>query len=120
MANKELKVAPKTYRVSPGSNVLLTVTIGQAQLGASLALLDQEELEGRAFNRKFLGTGDSLTGRTLQIITMVSDVRKQTNRTSVKYELTGGMTPLHFEAADNVDEEGDMVLYLATISFEAQ
>ena len=49
--------------------------------------------------------------------TVVTDVNDKTNRTSVTYELKGGVQPAEFSLEGTVAEEGDSIIYRASFDF---
>jgi len=104
-----------TYRVAQGT-VRLSITIGDAQIGGSVVHLGDRELAIGDISNLTIGTGSALKGQTLSIKSVVTDTNDATNRTSVSYRLTGGKTDQSFSQTATVDEDGDSVVYRATVS----
>lgn len=80
----------ETYQTGTGS-IHLTVTIGEGQFGSSRVRLNDVIVDRmrHTFDGN-VGTAAECRGKKLTIVSVVTDVRPQTNRTSVTYELTGG------------------------------
>lgn len=80
------------YTVSNSDNpVLLTVTLGNGQSGASRAQLQEAVIfPGPEIDSGRIGTNKELRGKVLVIRTTVKDVSPHTNDLIVTYELTGG------------------------------
>lgn len=105
-----------TYEVGEGA-VRLTITIGNAQFGSSLVRLGEEELGLGAIENLTLGDGPELAGQTLFVKSVVTDISDKTNRTSIRYVLTGGLAERVFDLSATVPEEGASIIYRATIRF---
>jgi hypothetical protein len=107
-----------TYHVDDGV-VTLTIVIGDGQLGSSRVSLDDTIIgQGDAIENLRLGEGSGLDGKTLAVKSVVTDVNDQTNHTSITYSLRGGAAPADYELDATVAEEGDSVIYRATIALE--
>lgn len=104
------------YTVGDGE-VKLTVVIGDAQLGSSVANVGGKEIGRGALTNLAVGKGAKLRGKSLRVKTVVTDVSDKTNRTSVTYELKGGAQPAEFSLEGTVAEEGDSIIYRASIDF---
>lgn len=96
--------------------VRLTVTIGDAQMGASRVQINGDQITTGAVADLVIGNGPAVAGRTLRIKTVVTDVNNRTNNTDVRYDITGGRSNLYFCLGTVVDEEGDSVVYLVDIN----
>jgi len=108
-----------TYHVDSG-DILLTIAIGDGQLGSSRVSLDGKRVaKGDAIKNLLLGKGSKLVGKTITIKSVVTDVNDQTNHTSILYSLRGGAAPADYELKATVMEEGDSIIYRATIVLEA-
>jgi hypothetical protein len=104
------------YKVAAG-NVVLTVVIGDAQMGSSIARLDDRELgPPGAIEDLVVGKGASIKGKTLSVKSVVTDVNDKTNHMSISYQLKGGAAPQTVKAEADVEHEGDSVIYRATIN----
>jgi hypothetical protein len=92
---------------------LLSVEIGDAQVGGSVVELDDVEIHRDADVRDF-DLGKDLQGKLLVVATVVRDRNKATNHTSVKYVITADGHPRSFRLDQEVDEDGESVFYEAT------
>jgi hypothetical protein len=106
------------YRVGDG-DVTLRIAVGDGQIGTSLVRLDDKELASGSLGMLLLGPGPALVGRRLRVATTVTDVQRLTNRTSVRYALSGGAEEARFDARADVAEEGGTVHYMARFDFVA-
>ena len=97
--------------------VSLTITIGNAQMGASRVLLEAKELGIGAISNLPIGKGPSLVGKTLRVKTVVTDVNDRTNLTNVRYTFKGLKGNNQYDLQAMVDEQGDSVIYHATFNF---
>jgi hypothetical protein len=96
--------------------VTLSIVIGDAQMGASIVKLDDRELgEPGEIDDLVVGKGPTIKGKTLFVKSVVTDINDMTNHTSISYELKGGAAPQTFTAQSDVENEGDSVIYRATI-----
>jgi hypothetical protein len=106
-----------TYHVGAG-DIALTLSIGDGQLGSSRVLLGTKVLgQGDDITNLLIGKGPKLAGKSIDVKTVVSDVNDQTNHTSLTYSLRGGPAPADYQLSATVAEEGDSVIYRATIRF---
>ena len=101
-----------TYTVGK-NDVLLTVGIGDAQIGGSVVLVDGLEVGSNQITQLKLGKGSDLHGARVKIKTTVADTNDQTNRTSVTYSFEGGPHPLRTEITSQVDNDGDSMVFNA-------
>jgi len=106
------------YEVGQG-DLLLSVVIGEGQLGSSLVRLGERELAIGDVSRLKVGKGSTIAGKQLYIKTVVTDVNDQTDRTSVRYELQGGEVQKVIDLEASVDEEGGSVIYRARFDLKA-
>lgn len=104
------------YQVGDG-DVTLRIAVGEGQLGTSLVRLDGKELASGSLGMLLLGPGPALAGRRIRVATTVTDVQRLTNRTSVRYVLSGGPEEAAFDAKAEVEKEGDTVHYTARFDF---
>lgn len=109
----------KLYRVGKGDKVTLKITIGYAQVGTTTVNLGSNKLVSDQKNTFELpiGSGEDLNGKTLYCSTIVADIQKETNQTSVTYELTGGPQGFKQTLQESVENEGAVVFYTATFRF---
>jgi len=95
--------------------VFVEVSIGDAQLGASVVLFDGRILaKGTVITDLRLGTAAEVRGKSLFVKSIVSDVNDRTNWTSVRYVLRRGVGETPFHAQIQVPNEGDSVVYRTT------
>ncbi len=110
----------KLYRVQDQDNLSLVITVGEAQKGTTSIYLDAEELASSDKNariKRVLGLGSKLKDKVLYCLTIVADIRRETNKTSVTYELTGGQTPFKQSLEESTESHGDVVFYTAIFHF---
>jgi hypothetical protein len=81
------------YVVADGT-IRLSVSVGERQLGTSIAYLDDEAIANGDIEELPLGDGPKLEGRTLDVYTMVTDIRDETDKMAVTWILTGGKKKL--------------------------
>jgi hypothetical protein len=93
--------------------VTLRLLMGEGQLGTSLVRLGDRDLASGAIAMVLVGKGPEVAGQQLRVATTVTDVQRFTNRTSVRYLLTGGTEEAEFEASGDVDSEGGSIHYVA-------
>jgi hypothetical protein len=110
------------YRVHDDDReVKLGITIGHAQPGTTNVTLDTEPLRSTSGDpQKFecaVGTGKEANGKTLYCASTLRDQRTETNKTSVRYSLTGGPEPFEQTLEKTVQNDGEVVFYTATIEF---
>jgi hypothetical protein len=110
----------KFYPVKTTKDVVtLTVTIGDSQTGITAVSLDGVPLVPGHLDTLTLelGTGPDLKGKTLVCTTTISDVSAETNRTSVTYDLEGGVAPYSHSLEETVSENGGKMSYNASFWF---
>jgi len=98
------------------AQVLLTVTIGNAQIGGNVVRFKDAPvlLAKGEITRLVIGNGSELVGKTLKIVTNILDVNEQTNKIVVTY-FVEGCTPLVTVFNDTVGNEGD--IFSLTVEF---
>ena len=107
------------YQIVKGVEVFLTVIVGNAQFGVTLAHLDGRKVaEGPQLITETLGKGESLAGTLLVVRTAVADVNPHTNRAIVSYQLTGGAVNVVEHSQKDAEEDGDIVPFKAVIHFK--
>ncbi len=111
-----LKRLQGEYRVTD-ADVTLRIVVGQGQIGTSLVRLDDKDVASGAIAMLVIGAGPALVGRRLRVATTVTDVQRLTNRTSVRYVLSGGPEPAVFDTTADVEEEGGSIHYTARFDF---
>lgn len=103
---------------SNSSDVLLTVTIGNAQIGGSLVQWDDDSTilaKGEITNLN-LGNGNSIKGKKLKLITNVLDANDQTNGIVVT-NFFHNCNPQFDTFDDNVDDDGDIYQITTNYTF---
>jgi hypothetical protein len=97
------------------ADVVLSIEIGDQQLGSSVVRLDGKVVGGPGeVTDLALGCGAQLAGRDLAVKTLVADVNENTNRTSVTYVLSGGVPHEPFIVRQQVPNNGDSATYRTT------
>jgi hypothetical protein len=94
------------YPVLDARDVRLSVSLGEGQTGLVSVYLGGVTI-GRApapLDVR-IGSGSDVRDKLLEVRTIVNDVRSQTNRMSVIYQLTGGISPLECVSRGEVAEE---------------
>ena len=99
------------YSLGADNALLLTVTIGDAQLGVSAVWIDDRLFDKGDFTRRPIGLGKELFDSQLRIKSLVSDVNAATNHTSVTYILEGGPSVRKDILQQEVANNGDSVIY---------
>ncbi len=101
------------------TQIRLTIIIGEAQLGVTSVSLENDLIVNNQVGTVeiILGTGNSLTGKSLYCGSTVTDVRTETNRTSITYRLAGGVNVYENTLQETVNNEGDVVRYNASFFF---
>lgn len=105
-----------TYKVA-STDVLVTVIIGEQQLGTSIARLDGKVLKEGAIKKLRVGKGPALVGAKLTIKSVVTDSNDMTNRTSTTINLEGGAVPAEHTLTVDVDDNGDSAIYRTEVEF---
>lgn len=103
------------YQVDAGT-VALTVTVGDGQRGVTLVFLDDREILAQPGqpSRYEIGAGATVANKTLSVESSVSDVRGETDRTSITYVLDGGRERKEFRQSAPAAGAGRQVDYVAT------
>jgi hypothetical protein len=104
---------------SASADVLLTVIIGQGQLGATEVFRGDVTLVkgGVVIGMLNLGKGSDQLAVPISVESLVNDVSGQTNKMSVRYILENGKAQKEFVARHTVTNEGDMCSFVSTITF---
>jgi hypothetical protein len=122
MKIKKVKQGPFDIGVREDDNIVLSVTIGNAQIGGNLVKLGTEQLQKGEIKNLDLGQGKDLVGKKLTVVTNVLDVNPSSNKVSVTHLFINGTPtvfnypPLAFNDME-VDEDGDILSLTATYSF---
>jgi hypothetical protein len=106
-------------KVQKDEKVLLTITIGNAQIGGNFIKFKNSSdvlAKGEVQNLD-LGTGSGLIGKTLKITTNILDANDQTNGVVVTY-FFHSCTPPVTVFNDSVDNDGDVFSFLVEFNFQ--
>lgn len=104
----------RKYAVGNGPGpVLLTVIIGDAQIGGSAVFIDNKLIAKGQILHVPVGAPADLVGHLLGINTVVADVNEQTNKSSVTYILTGGGGEAEYTLQFEAQKDKQQVLYSA-------
>ena len=109
-----------TYPVRPTDVVTLSVRIGNAQVGASVARLDDRDppiCPPGSIVDVPVGTGQELIGRTLVVRTLVADINPHSNSSVVLLDLNGSAPGNELRASADVEADGGAVYYTSTVGF---
>lgn len=105
-----------SYDVGAG-DVRLTVVVGNMQFGTSAVSLNGVPLAVGDVNGLRIPADGGLAGRDLFVKSIVTDINDMSDRTSLRYVLTGGVADKQFDLEAAADQEGDSVVYRTTIHF---
>ena len=117
MATKK-SVKTVNLKAAQDENVLLTISIGNAQIGGSVVRFKNSSViigKGEIKNLK-LGMSGELSGRTLKVTTNILDINEQTNGIVVTY-FFNACTPAATVFHDTVDNDGDVFSYQVEFNF---
>jgi hypothetical protein len=108
-----------SLKAAPDENALLTITIGNAQIGGSVVRFKNSAgIIGKGEIKNLqLGMGAELSGKTLKVTTNILDVNEQTNGIVVTYFFSG-CTPAVTVFHDTVANDGDIFSYLVDFNFK--
>lgn len=101
------------------SDVLLTITIGNAQIGGNIVKWKQDnDMLGKGEVKNLnLGKGSDIIGKTLEITTNILDVNTQTNGI-VTTNYFHNTTELTKAFSDSVDNHGDVFSFVQEVEFK--
>ena len=102
-----------TISVEPDQEISLSIVVGDAQIGSSYVQLDGDKKGEGQISDLALGAGQEVKGKTLAVKSVVTDVNDATNNTSITYRVGGQ----ELSQTATVDQEGDSVIYRATLQF---
>jgi len=117
-----MKVKKRTESVNMVADgtddVLLTITIGNAQIGGSIVKIKTPSTvlgKGEIQNLK-LGKKEDLQGKTITVTTNILDVNEQTNGIVVTYFFHACQAPVAM-FNDKVDNDGDIFSFIIDFNF---
>jgi hypothetical protein len=125
MEVKPVNQGPFAIAVNGSDHIVLSVTIGNAQIGGNVVLLDDIQIAKGEIKHFDLGLGSDLIGKTLTIFTNVLDVNPDSNRISITHFFFNGNPPVfsYPPLAKNemeVDNNGDVLSLTAIYQFVKQ
>lgn len=97
--------------------VFVTIEIGDGQIGGGQVIVGGKILGQCPVRDLKVGAAAEIRGKRLVVKTLVSDESETTNRTSVRYVLSGGKVKQPFVSIGTVDKNGDAIAHLAEFSF---
>ncbi len=105
------------YPVLDARDVRLSVSLGEGQTGVVSVFLGGITI-GRAPAPLDVrvGSGSDVRDKLLEVRTIVNDVRSQTNKMSVTYQLTGGLSPLECISRGEVAQENAALDFTAVFA----
>jgi hypothetical protein len=103
------------YKVLDNRDVVLSITFGDGQLGASTVLGAAAIVgEVKGFT---VGKGEALRGNSIDVHSVLTDVNGSTNRLSATYDLTGGDHAQTVSLETIVPNEGDSDRFRVIVNF---
>jgi hypothetical protein len=75
------------------------------------------DIAGSMTEPLLIGKSNDLRGSILRVKTIISDLSKKTDDTSIRINITGGVQDYINKVEKTVGAEGESVLYTATIEF---
>jgi len=121
MKVKKVTKGPFTIAVNETDPIVLSVTIGNAQIGGSVVRIGSKQIAKGEIHDLLLGSGAELIGEELTIITNVLDVNPASNKISITHFFFNGTPPVFsypFPGEDmDVDDNGDVLSLTATYTF---
>jgi len=119
MAIKRITKTDLTTKVGLDESIFLTVSIGNAQIGGSVARWKNNSnilAKGEIKNLN-LGLGMDVTGKTLKLTTNVLDVNEATNGIVINHYFHNG-APSLFPYVDRVNNDGDILQLITEYTFK--
>ncbi|MGE5811696.1 MAG: hypothetical protein ACM339_09355 [Ignavibacteria bacterium] len=110
----------KAYQLHKDDTELkLTIAIGEGQLGVTSVNLENDLIVNNETGtvEKIIGKCIELIGKSLYCSSTVTDIRTETNKTSITYRLEGGINFYENTLQETVNNEGDVVRYNASFFF---
>ncbi len=103
-------------KANAGSTVVLSITIGNGQIGGNVVSLNGQPLAKGTISNLSLGLGSALAGKVLTIVTNVLDVNPATNKIAITHFFYNAEPAVQTQL-DTVDEDGDVYSLTATYQF---
>jgi hypothetical protein len=122
MEVKPVNQGPFDIAINESDHIVLSVTIGNAQIGGNVVLINNKQIGKGEIKHFDLGLGSDLIGDTLTIFTNVLDVNPGSNRISIThFFFNGNPTVFSFpplaKKEMEVDNDGDVLSLNATYQF---
>lgn len=105
MAIKPVNKGTYSIPVDDTSLLLLSITIGNAQIGGNLLELDGQVVAKGKIKDFALGNGKGLRGKMLKVTTNVLDVNPSSNRISITHYFRNGTSTV-FQYPEHGDDPG--------------
>ncbi|HKW41550.1 MAG TPA: hypothetical protein VJN39_09890 [Gemmatimonadales bacterium] len=112
-----MKTLHTNYKLAPG-DVRLTVLVGNGHRGNTLVAVGSDVLVNQPDIRNVrIGSADDLRGKTLSVITTVSQVNTATADAIVTYQARGGAENRDFQLDDDFADGEVQLQFVATFDF---
>lgn len=103
------------------NNVTLAIKVGDKGQTSDMTIKLDENIIAENHTgdlaETILGNNKQLNGKKLTVVATIADTSRETNLTSLKIQLKGGMDPAEYNLLKNVADEGASVDYLCIIQF---
>jgi hypothetical protein len=106
-----------SFQVGQGQ-VHLTVTLGEGQFGSSTVVVGDALIGHQHRFDQSIGVGSQISGKTLRVVSVVTDVNPQTNNTDVTYQLRSDAAHADHTSSFTVEHDNDSVMYVAEIELK--
>lgn len=103
------------YSIGAAATLLLTVTVGTAQMGTSGVWIDEQSHSKGDYTKTPIGKGSDLAGKQVRIKTIVTDINSFSKKMAVTYLVEGGSKKFQKTVPWEVDEIGDTAVFRATV-----
>jgi hypothetical protein len=107
----------QAFQVTDGQPVTITVTIGNAMVGATTLVLKGQTSNLPESGTAVVGNGGGVKDSVLHTITTVTDTNPATNETVVTYDLKCGENTFSKEYSVKVNDGDGHALYLIDFMF---
>jgi hypothetical protein len=109
-----MKTLHTNYKVDSG-DITLTVVVGNGQRGNTLVAIGSAVLaNGPNISNLRIGKGSDLNGKTLSVISTVSQVNTSTQDAVITYELRGGAEDRDSQLDDDFADGQVQIQFVAT------
>ena len=114
-----MKTLHTNYKVAT-SDITVTVVVGNGQRGNTLVAVDSEELaNGPNVTSLAIGKGSDLAGKTLTLLTTVSQTNTSTQNAVVTYRLRGGPLDRDDQLQDDFADGEVQIQFVGTLDLTA-